>query len=190
MRLHGRDQVKRARRKRQLRHRAFLNLNPPGMQPLLIHSPGHGDARFRKINSINFAFVRQRGEITHGSAATTTHIENCVVFSDRDMRQAPIGELGMPRVHVPRDELAHPPGGLLALICASTHAGRGPYSVRQSTLANLVSLIIHFLENLRVGFEFASAKSFGHGHSAHMSTPAGTATAANIMDNARRDLKG
>lgn len=58
---------------------------------------------------------RHRRELVDRPSAAATDIENRVVLFDRDMAQAPIGQLGMMPIHVPQNKPAEESRRLPAL---------------------------------------------------------------------------
>src|SRR5262249_50828856 len=62
-------------------------------------------------------------QLAHGSTSATTDVEDDVMRMYRNVRQAPVGYLGMTRIHVPQGESSKPSSRLLTLIYAWACAG-------------------------------------------------------------------
>src|SRR5690242_17479850 len=131
VRFHRCDEVEHPVGKRQLRHRGVVNLDAVSFDPASVGSVAGGDARFGKVNSVDLSLCSHRGQLADGSAAATTYVEDRVALVDRHVRQAPVGNFGMPRIHVPQGQSAQPSSGFLALThvrVPSDHGGAPSYS--------------------------------------------------------------
>src|SRR5215469_8750764 len=73
------------------------------------------------IDAIDLALSSSGGELIYGPSPTAAHVENRVVLGDRDMRQSPVGQFGMPAVHGPQVESAEPSRRFFALIHQFTY---------------------------------------------------------------------
>ena len=96
----GRDQVEGALRKWKLRDGALANLDAARLDPLFIYFTGDGDALFGMIDSVDLSLAGHGCQLAYRSAAATTDVEDPALRRDRNVRQAPVGDLGVAGVHV------------------------------------------------------------------------------------------
>lgn len=119
MRFHGRNQVEYVIGKGKAGDRSFNDLDAPCCDLFFVGLAGHGDALPGIVNAIDLPLSRQRGQLVHSPAATAAYVKNGLVFFYGDMRQAPIRDLGMARIHVSENKSPKSSCGLLTLIDAS-----------------------------------------------------------------------
>src|SRR5262249_62174696 len=93
--FYRRNQIESVLRKRQLRDRAFPNLDSALLDPFSIGFAGHGDALLGMIQTVDFSLSRDGRQLAHRSASATTNVEDVALRWHRDVRQAPVGYLGM-----------------------------------------------------------------------------------------------
>jgi hypothetical protein len=110
-----RDQVEGGVWKRELRDRAFADFDAAARDPARVGFLAGGDAGVGKIDPVDPSLSGERGQFADGAAAAAADVEDGEVRRDRDVREAPVGELGMAEIHSPQLEAAEPAGGLLAL---------------------------------------------------------------------------
>src|SRR5215467_6917143 len=96
----------------------FPNLNACHIDPLLVRSHGHGHALRRMIDAIDLTLSGDFSQLAHGSASAAAYVEDDVLFPYRSMRQAPICDLGVPRIHIAQNQSSQPSSRVLALIYA------------------------------------------------------------------------
>ena len=80
VRFHGRGEIEGGVRKWQLRHGALPDLDPGDIDPSGIGSLRSGDARLGVIDAVDLSLRRDRCQLTHGSAAATTYVQDGPVF--------------------------------------------------------------------------------------------------------------
>src|SRR5215472_10005144 len=121
MGFYSRDQIEDVFGKRQLRDTAFPNLDPADLDPLLVYLAGYGEALFGMIDTVDPSFGGG-GQLAHRSASATTDVEDTALDRYRNVRQPPIGDFRVPRIHVPQSESPEQSRGLLALIDPCVHS--------------------------------------------------------------------
>jgi len=115
VRLDGSDQIECARREWHLGYGRFTNLETSRGDCVLVQFCGKRDARAGEIDAVNLPLSRKPGKLVDGSSAAATDVEDREVLLDGYVRKAPIGDLGVSRVHVAQDELTNEARWLLAL---------------------------------------------------------------------------
>ncbi len=118
MSFYGGGEIEHLVREREVRNRAKPDLDTSQRNPLSVCLLAGGDTLLGMIHAIDSAFYGLRSQLVERPATPAANIKNRVLLLYVNVRQTPICNPRVPRVHVPQENPSQPSLWLLALIAA------------------------------------------------------------------------